>query len=183
MSTRAAREWTVGPGSEGAAMVLAVEMSSSLATARAYRIGAMDRIDALLAGARQAWPGIDVDPARFRSYVAGRVEGALDEQALGDRRLDDLYLACACADGDERAATTFRNTFQAAIAATAARAAPAHLCDEICQLVHAKLLVGDGDRPPAIASYLGVGKLSTWVQVVAARVARSRIRSENRHGG
>jgi RNA polymerase sigma-70 factor (ECF subfamily) len=137
-------------------------------------------VDALLDAAAASWPGVQIPSPVFRSFVAGKVQGALDERTLGVLRLGDLYLACACAAGNDRALAAFRDRFGAAIRHTVTRAAPRALADELVQQVLAKLLAG---APPAIATYGGVGKLSTWVQVVARHEARSRLRAARRERG
>lgn len=129
--------------------------------------------------ASRAWPSFQVAPERFRAYVEERCE----DLALPSLRLDDLYLACACADGDQRALSAFRETLEPALIHAVSRAVPGYLVDEMVQVVMAKLFVGDGDKPPAITQFNGAGKLSTWIQVVARRTARSGLRGENRQGG
>src|SRR5262249_55981910 len=53
----------------------------------------------LLESARQAWPEIDIDVGEFSRYVAERT-GRGDAAAIN---ISDLYLACACVRGDDRA--------------------------------------------------------------------------------
>ena len=126
--------------------------------------------------ARAAWPSLDVARGAFAEYLRERAEGTLDELQLGD-----LYLACACHQGDEQAIAAFRDRFGGAIRHAVSKAAPAGLGDEITQRVLTKLFVGDGDRSGAIARYGGRGKLSTWVQIVARREASNAVRSERQH--
>ncbi len=136
---------------------------------------------AAYAAASRAWPSFRVTPERFRAYVAERSDDFA--AALASPHLADLYLACACAGGDERALAAFRDTLEPALRHAVARAVPAYLADEMVQVVMAKLFVGDGSKPPAIAQFNGAGKLSTWIQVVARRTARTGLRGENRRGG
>ena len=141
-----------------------------------------DAFHELYAQARASWPeDIDVPPDAFWQYVRERLEGEeLTAAVAADRRLEDLYLACACAAGNERAMGVFGDRFRPAIVHAVAKAAPRPHVDEIVQQVLTKLFVRTAERAPAIASFLGNGKLSTWVQIVARREARTRMRSEDR---
>jgi RNA polymerase sigma-70 factor len=142
----------------------------------------MRSFEELAAEARAAWPGVHVDDVDFRAYVAARLGEQSWEEALASRRLGDLYLCCACARGDGRAIASFRQAFLPAIIHSVSRAAAPSLIEEVTQVVMTKLFVSDGTRPTGISSYLGNGKLSTWLQVVARREAKSGMRSEARRG-
>ncbi|HUJ59861.1 MAG TPA: sigma factor-like helix-turn-helix DNA-binding protein [Kofleriaceae bacterium] len=121
----------------------------------------------IVARARQAWPEVELAPARFLPFLAARVtpETPLDRLPTGD-----LYLACACADGNPAALARFDAVYlrEVDIAAAKARAAPG-IRDEARQVVRDLLLVARGDRPAAIASYLGRGDLRGWIRVTAVR--------------
>jgi len=82
----------------------------------------------------------------------------------------DLYLACACANGDPTALAAFEATYlrEVAIAAAKLRAAPGIL-DEARQVVRDLLFVARPSKPPAIATYTGRGDLRGWVRVIAMR--------------
>src|SRR5262245_51705109 len=97
--------------------------------------------------ARAAWPAVALERARFAAFVA-------DKRAAGPGValcLDDLYLACACSDGDPAALAAFDRDLAATIdhavgtvGATAAERA------DVAQIVRARLLVTDGARAPRI---------------------------------
>lgn len=117
---------------------------------------------------RAAWPDIELSGERFSAYLADAVaEEADPEKALGSLHIEDLYLACACAAGDARALAAFDS-----YALSGVREAVRHLdpeaafASEVAQLTRMKLLV-DG----RIRSYRGRGKLKSWVQVTAVRIA------------
>jgi RNA polymerase sigma-70 factor (ECF subfamily) len=133
-----------------------------------------DPVAEAIASARAAWPGVEVAPARFRAFLAGRGEPA----AL---HLADLYLACACADGDPAAIAAFDRTHQAmidrAVAATGATRAERA---DVAQTVRQRLLVAPEAGEPRIASYSGRGALGAWVRVVATREAARLLRRERR---
>ena len=84
----------------------------------------------------------------------------------------DLALAWSVGRGDPIAARRFDALVGGELAA-AARAIdrdPAFV-DEVCQRTRIRLVVGDGDLPPRIASYRGTGPLRAWVAIAAQRVA------------
>ena len=122
--------------------------------------------DALIADARAACPQVELDAARFAAFLAERNITSASRERLGD-----LYLACACANGDARAAAELERRYARVIRAALLHSAPATLADDLQQQVLARVLVADGERPPAIASYRGESKLATWLHVVARRLA------------
>jgi RNA polymerase sigma-70 factor (ECF subfamily) len=132
--------------------------------------------------ARAAWPDFDVPDGVFLCELAERLpaEGEPTE-ALRALCVSDLYLACACASGDERAiAALERQHFGEVDAALGQlRCGPA-LIDEVKQLLRQKLLVAAEGRAPAIRGYSGRGKLRRWLRVVAVRTARRLRRAEGR---
>ena len=130
-----------------------------------------------LAQARAKWPAFEVPHAIFERYVIARAPSPEDFMAL---RLDDLYLACGCAEGDPQALAAFRDTLGPALRHAVSKAVPSGLVDEAQQRVLTKLFVAERPRRPAIASYNGRGKLATWVQVVARREASNTRRAERR---
>lgn len=112
------------------------------------------------------WPRGWVDDERFGRWLTARDAGTLD----GDRR-EDLYLACACADGTREAIAAFEERHFVEIDRAIARLRPGGLtADELRQRLRQKLFVGDGERPPAIAAYSGRGPLSAWFRAITTRV-------------
>jgi RNA polymerase sigma-70 factor (ECF subfamily) len=133
------------------------------------------RIEALLERARGAHPGVVVDDTVFLRHAARCLDEDADPEALAALHADDLYLACASALGDDAAVREIRKRWSPAIRHVVRRCGPAEHVDDLCQQIWAKLLVGDGK--PALASYGGRGKLSTWLQSVATRHVLSFLRS------
>jgi len=120
--------------------------------------------------ARMAWPAIDVSEVEFAAYLADR----------GGPFTSDLYLACACAAGDRRAADAFESYCVAPLDGTLARIGlDADGIAEIKQRMRYELLVSDG-RPRKILGYAGRGTLPAWVRVVAVHEARRMARSIRR---
>src|SRR5689334_2851813 len=71
-----------------------------------------------LGEARRSWPGVKVEREAFAAYVDDRLDddGDLEKLALGD-----LYLACACARGDDAAIAAFEGAYSADAQAAFAR--------------------------------------------------------------
>ncbi|HKA86065.1 MAG TPA: hypothetical protein VKE22_00315 [Haliangiales bacterium] len=126
-------------------------------------------VRSLLERARGAWADVHVADDRFLAYLAERVDGTVDLAAL---RVVDLYLACACADGDARAHAAFERAHLGQVPRFIARVSsePA-LAEEVTQRLREKLfLPGPGGRP-YIAEYSGRGDLRAWLRVIAVRLA------------
>ncbi len=118
--------------------------------------------DGLLTLARAAWPGVDLPPAIFATFVAERLGADPDPD-----RAVELFLTCACARGDQAAIGHFERTFlpEVAEAARRARASEAIGADARQNLARS-LFTGDS---PAIATFRGRGDLRGWMRVAATR--------------
>jgi RNA polymerase sigma-70 factor (ECF subfamily) len=122
----------------------------------------------------RAWPGIDVDPARFVCHVASHVDG---DAALTALQSADVYLAIACIDGNKLALATFDREMLAPVApAVHSTGLDAAGADEVLQTVRMQILVGN-DGIPGIANYSGRGQLRSWVRAVALRRAIDMFRA------
>jgi len=90
----------------------------------------------------------------------------------------DLYLACACLRGDERALAQFEEHFLSSLTGQLARRrALRDFDDEAMQLLRVRLLVRDGESPPRLAGYQGKGPLRVWLFTAATRLALNLKRS------
>ena len=115
----------------------------------------------------QAWPSVRVDEAVFGREVAARVPAGRDPvEALPAMRLEDLYLAVACAAGNAAALAAFEERYGAEVRATLARMGLSAVADETAQVMREELFVGP---PPRIETYAGRGDLRRWVRAVAGR--------------
>ena len=115
---------------------------------------------------RQAHPALKLDEAAFGRYLAERV--ATDEPtlaALARLRGADLFLACACAQGDPQAITAFDRSVLAPAMAALIRRVSRRVVDEGAQLVRARLFLSDRQ----IHSFSGRGFLAGWVRVSLGR--------------
>ena len=135
------------------------------------------RVWALVAEGRQAWPEVAIEPARAVAFAAARLEPAAEaDDALAALRAADLYLACACADGDRAALAAFDRHYmrEVDIALARMRIGPPR-SNDVKQLVRQRLFVGDGN-PGKIAEYAGRGDLRRWVRSVAVRTCLNDLR-------
>lgn len=128
---------------------------------------------------RQAHPSLELEDATFGRYLAERV--ATDEpllDALARLRGADLFLACACAQGDPRAIAAFDQAILApAMATLVRRGEPKDLVDEGAQLVRARLFLVDRQ----ITGFSGRGSLAGWVRVSVGRQVIDLKRAQPNH--
>jgi RNA polymerase sigma-70 factor (ECF subfamily) len=124
---------------------------------------------------RARWPGVVISDARFAAHLTEL--GVDGEAAL---HVEDLYLACACADGVPPALAAFERECLSRVAEYVSRVAGAarHL-DEIQQRVRTRLLLREPGQSPRIARYSGRGALRPWVRVTAVRVALDLLREKS----
>jgi RNA polymerase sigma-70 factor (ECF subfamily) len=133
--------------------------------------------------AAAAWPGVTVSDDRFVGAIAARLGGnASVVKSLEALHTDDLYLACACADGDPTALGAFEArqgpVIERAIAATGAAVSARA---DLAQVVRQRLLVAPaGGGRARIATYSARGSLSAWIRVVATREAARMLARTNR---
>lgn len=122
-------------------------------------------LDAIERGKR-AWPDVRLSDADFVAYLVARAE---TPEELASAKIEDLFLACACARGDAAAIAAFESYLNEVDVAFARVRAPVS-ADEVKQQLRLRLLVGDGEgEPPRLTLYRGAGDLRGWVRVVATR--------------
>lgn len=134
-----------------------------------------------LSEVRAAWQarGIEVAEGGFASYYAARRARVAPEQRL---RLADLYLACACRGGDERAIAFFEERYFPPARRVLARSRISEsLADEVVTSLSARLFLSLDGAPPLIESYSGRGELGAWTRSVALKTALKALRREGRH--
>src|SRR5262245_31652328 len=130
-----------------------------------------DEVEAILAGAIDAWPAVAVDPDRFVRAVVERLPPGPIQAALAELRLADLYLVCGCLDGDPAALAAFEARLGPVIRkAIAASGVPPIEREDVAQIVRQRLLVGDAEAG-RLATYSARGWLDGFVRVVALREA------------
>jgi len=139
------------------------------------------RLDSFLESARAAWPTLAIDADDFMSFVAERVADGAWPEALESLEAPGLYLACACAAGDEAAIALFDARFATEIrVALASMNLDVALASDITQSLRTKLFVADSESRPKIATYKGRGALRSWVRAIAVRTAISHLRGRKR---
>ncbi len=140
-----------------------------------------EKLAALVASARQAWPAIQVPPAVFCTALAERIDPSSSiAAALDQLHGDDLYLSCACAAGDAAALRAFERAQLGTIdAALAAAKMDATVAEEVKQRLRDRLFVGK-DGGGKISTYRAGGSLRSWVRAAAIREAISMTRRRTR---
>jgi len=139
---------------------------------------------------RNSWLELDVPPKVFVKYLAERLgpdhankplAWVLEDLSLG---LVPFYLLSAFASGVWGADKTLKSEIAKLLRGILnSLKLPPEKFDEVYQKVLIHLLVGgaggrDKDpRPPRLMDYQGKGKLSSWIQVIAIRMALVEITS------
>jgi RNA polymerase sigma-70 factor (ECF subfamily) len=132
----------------------------------------------ILEDARSTYPGVALDTATFGRHLAERVPPRQPiAAALARLHGTDLFLACACVQGDDAAIGVFERDFLGPAAAALVRAgeAPADV-DDASQALRERLFV-TGCK---IRDYSGRGSLSGWTRISLARQHTSLQRSNRR---
>jgi RNA polymerase sigma-70 factor (ECF subfamily) len=135
-----------------------------------------------IAEVHAAWPGLSLTTEQFFAHVAARVpEGWPLERAVGELRLCDLYLACACATLDETALKSFDDAYIPEVRRALSRVQTnAVSIDDAKQMLREKLFVSHAGDPPTITKYSGRGDLRNWVRVVLSHLVIDRAREYER---
>jgi RNA polymerase sigma-70 factor (ECF subfamily) len=151
-------------------------------------------IDATLAGRlhHQANAGRwRVSPARFAAALEASARHAPDggadattlERYLSALHLDDLALACACADGDEAAWEHFVREQRPVLYRAANAIDPGGAARDLADSLYADLFglrERDGDRQSLFRYFHGRSSLATWLRAVLAQRHVDRMRSQRR---
>jgi RNA polymerase sigma-70 factor, ECF subfamily len=156
------------------------EPSTLAALLRAHvppeRSAALEQVEGLeellrdhCAAGKAKWPSVPLGPERFVRHLARHLpEGSKD--AVRQFHAADLYLACACAEGEPLALHAFEQQILQRVPSRLGPL-PESTVDDVLQEVRQRLLLGRGDTPPRIADYSGRGPLLAWVRIIAARIA------------
>jgi RNA polymerase sigma-70 factor (ECF subfamily) len=142
--------------------------------------GLGERVTADLAAARAKWPEANLSDEALAQALASRLDGQKDlAAALARLRIEDLFLAQWCANGDAKAILAFEHQHRADLDAVLARFRKLPVTsDELRQTLRIKLFVKTGERPARIADYSGFGFLQNWLRVTALRAMVDIARSE-----
>lgn len=135
-----------------------------------------------LAEARAAWPGIAVEPTDFVRHLGTRLGPDTTLDQLEHVRGADVYLALACARGDDGAIARFEDTYFQEIARAGSKSrAGDDIVNEVRSRLRRILFVAEGERPAAVAEFAGRGDLRGWLRVTATREVVHAIRRAGKH--
>jgi len=158
---------------------LAVILLSHLDSSRQAEVDAIPDLAALLGAqletARAAWPSVQLADEAYLEHLAEKLCDRATEPAarvLETMPAADIYLAAACARGDEAAILAFRDTFVPTLRQALGKlGAPASTIDEAIQRILVMLFVNDSGRPQ-IAGFSGRGRLRSWLRSLGVRTTR-----------
>lgn len=141
-----------------------------------------DRLIGMVADAHDEWRELGIADDVFLPYIGARIP---DDRSAADGlsviRPADLYLACACAQGDDSALRIFERKHISSINLALARMRlPKASIDEVKQLVRQKLFVAEPTKQGKIVSYSGRGDLGRWVRAIAVRTCLNFMRKGKR---
>lgn len=128
-------------------------------------------------GQRQ-WPSVPLQPERFICSLARHLPEDAAEM-LRQLHGADLYLACACAEGEPRALYAFEQHILQRVSSRLGQL-PETTVDDVMQELRQRLLVGRAGTPPRIASYSGRGALLAWVRIIASRIIGELVNQQGR---
>jgi RNA polymerase sigma-70 factor (ECF subfamily) len=164
---------------------LAALFSASSQGAAAPSEGLEATLRAIAVGGRSAWPDVSLGDPPFVRHLAERTRG--DAEALRSICAADLFLACACKEGDRAAIRSLDRMYLSRVPEYLRTMRPSpDFSDEVRQVLSEKLLVGPAGVPPKIAEYSGRGPLAAWLRIAAVRTAlnlRQRRREEPEASG
>jgi len=135
-------------------------------------------LEALLASVaaagKSAWPNLAYSEHDFVRDLSRKVPAAGNVVAtLSALRAPDLFLACACARGVERALAAFEDRYLRALPRALGKEKD---LDDLVQELRLKLLLGGPDHRPEITDYSGRGSLAGWLRVMAVHALQKRRR-------
>lgn len=149
---------------------------ADIALARHAAVGEADAaaIDAALASAIDAAeagaPGVELDREKFAAHLGRWLRpDQPPREAIAALHLDQLWLACAAAEGSAAAVALIEQRHVGR--AVAALRGMGNVADEALQRMREILFVARADRPPRIADYGGRGDLAAWIRTTAMREA------------
>src|SRR5262245_55371927 len=161
--------------SAGAAAIFLSHLDSS----RRTEVAAIPELAGILEGhleaARATWPAVQLSDDAYLEHLAEKLcERATEPAArvLETISAADLFLAAACARGDDAAIVAFRDAHLPGLRQALGKlGAPTATIDEAIQRILVMLFVGDTGRPQ-IAGFSGRGRLRSWLRSLGVRTTR-----------
>jgi RNA polymerase sigma-70 factor (ECF subfamily) len=144
------------------------------------RPAALAAWDALVAGARRAWPTVAFDEAALAAFIGVRISGTDLAAALAAAPAGDLAISAMCEAQEPTAHAAFDEILAEVDAAGAATRAPKDLVQDVKQILRVQLLVKKPDKPPGISGYKGTGPLRGWVRITASRELIRHLKKKKR---
>lgn len=139
------------------------------------------RLEEMIASARAANPGVELEERAFLAHVGARLDEEAARDGVAGLRAGDVYLCAACLAGDPTALSLFESRVLAAVTPSLARMeGMGSLVDDVKARLREKLLVQDGERAPRLSLYAGRGDLVGFVRVAAVREALDVMRQQRR---
>lgn len=139
----------------------------------------MDGLDRLVERATTKWPRVPaIDLDRLRRELARRLG---DDPPPLAALSEDVCLAIAAGDGDGEAARACEEIAAREVEFAARRLrATAAQAEEARSELRRLWFTGDGERPPALATFAGRGDLRAYARVTAAHFLARRIQRDRR---
>jgi RNA polymerase sigma-70 factor (ECF subfamily) len=140
--------------------------------------GLEERLATLCARGRGGHPDVALSDEAFVGHLARCGAAVGDDAAAAEVNAEDLYLACACLEGQAAAVARLRELGRPVIARYLGRiGGGAAIAEEVEQRLWDGVLVG-APQGPKLASYAGRGPLMSWIGVTAQRIALMELRHE-----
>ncbi len=146
-----------------------------------------EQVQALLERGARAHPGIQGDRELFAERLGNELAGdeALAWQEVQARLetfdVEGVYLAAACAAGQDAAISRFQELYFRNLPSTLrSMGAQAADIDDVISEVRAKLFVAEAGAQPRVLGFSGRGSLEKLCRVIAARTLLNRQRSSRR---
>ncbi len=130
--------------------------------------------------ARAIYPELFVEDRIFARHLAWAIGWTNDGATLSTLVIEDLYLACACANGVGGAADILITAYRDGLRRIAQRIAGRSSADDIVQEVVFGLLIGSQKSPPEIGTYAGRARLVRWLDVMTRRAALRWVHAEHK---
>jgi RNA polymerase sigma-70 factor (ECF subfamily) len=132
--------------------------------------------------ARRSWPGIDLASEEFAAFLAARLPGVEPvEDELPRLHAVDLYLACACENGNDAAQKALEGMCREAAADALRGQDPSGaLSAEVAQGLLSRLLFGGASGAGKIGQYQGRSAMKAFLRVAAVREALNLRRARRR---
>ncbi len=127
-------------------------------------------IETAYRAATSAFPDVVVAPERFAAELLRRLGADVTAELIAESCTDDVYLAIACLDGNDKAAARLERDYfvEADIAARKLRATD----DQAAEMrghLRKILFTTDPDRRAALAEFTGRGDLRGYLKVISTR--------------